>query len=355
MLCFPVIFFSQEKEKNMATYELMLSEKLTELRKLREDSALIVKNEEFKTLLEEALSSDEAFDYPFASLTTVGKIYSDDELVRIFSWNIQYESKLHDYFSFVLKKDERRDKVHLIELKRNKQYLSSIVNETIEHENWYGALYYDIIDVQKGNKTYYTLLGYDANNERSSIKLLDVMYFVGKYPKFGYPIFEVENGFANRVIFEHSARATMSLRYDTERNKIIFDHLSPETPALKEFRDYYIPDMSYDAYFFENNKWRLEEDVIAVNKEKKEEINLRAYDAELDTVVNVPVKSKWINPEDSNAPVAGGGHKAVLPENQTDKEEKIKKSKDKKPDSKGFSGVSYSNLNGKKNKRSKKK
>ena len=355
---FTFLAFGQENLK-LNALESDLSNKLTELRSVKKDSLIRKLNDEFTSLLAEALEEENAFDHPFSTLKTVGKIYSQDKLVRIFSWNVQYENQSNDYFSFIMKKDERRDKVHVVELKRRKQPLQAIVRETVDHENWYGALYYEIVDLEKGNRTYYTLLGYDANNQRSTIKLLDVLYFTGKYPKFGYPLFETDNGYVNRVIFEHSSKATMSLKFDPERQKIIFDHLSPETPNLKEFKEYYVPDMSYDAYNFEKNKWRLQEDIIAVNDQQSDQVDLKAYDSDLDTVVTIQAKGKWINPDDKNAPLDGGGHRAVTPEDleaeKDGKSPKKKKTKVRRPKKEEFGGVSYSNLPEEKKKKRKKR
>ena len=67
----------------------------------------------------------------------------------------------------------------------------------------------------------------------------------------------------------------MSLKYESDRERIIFDHLSPESPSMKKFRSFYVPDMSYDAYILEDGKWILNEDVIGVNKgngEKKQTV-----------------------------------------------------------------------------------
>jgi hypothetical protein len=124
----------------------------------------------------------------------------------------------------------------------------------------------------------------------------------------------------------------MSLRYDEQRDKIIFDHLSPESPSMKDFREYYVPDMSYDAYSFVNNKWHLIEDIIAINKKGQETVELKAYDSESDTVVSIERKNEWENPEGENAPVSGGSHKAALPEDfsEDQKAKKAKKTKKKK-------------------------
>ncbi|PKR81601.1 hypothetical protein CW751_03490 [Brumimicrobium salinarum] len=347
--------YTQLREK-----EVELNNLLSELRTTKGDEELKKVNEKFKTLFKKTLNIEGAFDFPFKALKTVGKIKSDDELVRVISWNVQYEDLMHDYFAFVMKKDERRNRMYVTELNRKPQHFGMIQHETVTHENWYGALYYDIIDVQRRNRTYYTLLGYDANDQRSSIKLIDVLYFTGKIPNFGYPLFEVQQGRAKRVIFEHSNKATMSLRFDNKRNKIVFDHLTPESPGLKEFREFYVPDMSYDAYEWNGKQWILHEDIIAVNKSKEDQVNLKAYDSEKDTVITIPAKSQWIDPTDPNSPLDGGAHQAVTPDDLND-EKKNKKSTRRKerntiktPPS-NHKGVSFSNLNGKKKKKKRKK
>ncbi|PWH86262.1 hypothetical protein [Brumimicrobium oceani] len=348
--------FSQKNEEKLREKEQELSLLLNELRSIKGDEEIDKLNEKFKKELGKTLEIDGAFDYPFSSLKTIGKIHSQDKLVRVITWNTQYEDLSHNYFSFILKKDERRDKVYITELNRVKQPFMMIQNESVNHENWYGALYYEIIDVERRNRTYYTLLGYDANNQSSSIKLIDVLYFTGSKPNFGYPFFNTKEGRARRVIFEHANKATMSLKYDDQRNKIIFDHLTPESPGLKEFRSHYIPDMSYDAYNWDGKQWILEEDIIAINKKESDKVYLKAYDAKLDSVVTIEDKKKWINPEDPNAAVSGGRHQAITPEDVGEENKKGNKEKKKKSKAKEKNkGESYSNIKGGKKRKKKRR
>lgn len=336
--------------------EAELATTLAELRAARIDNEITALRDSFVIQLERVIEEEWFFDHPFSSLQTIGKIYSEDKEVRLITWNVEWENHSHTYHGYILKREKRKDGHFVVKLEDKSKLLPRQTKEILAADNWYGALYYDIKDVQKGKKTYYTLLGYDYNNDRSTIKLLDVLHFAGKNAKLGYPFFETKDGFENRVYFEYSSRAVMSLKYERDRNMIIFDHLSPESPNLAEFREYYIPDMSYDAYKFEDNKWRLKEDIIALNKKESDVVELKAYDKDLDTVVSIPVQQKWNNPEDPNAPIDGGGHRAVFPEAADNKENnktaKEKPSKEKDP---GFSGVSYSNLNEKKKKKKRKK
>ncbi|WP_107037605.1 hypothetical protein [Brumimicrobium mesophilum] len=344
--------FSQKNETKLREKEQELSLLLNELRSTKGDDKIDELNAKFKKEFAKALDIDGAFDFPFLSLRSIGKIHSQDKLVRVISWNIQYEDLSHNYFSFIMKKDERRDKVYITELQRVKQPFSMIQDESVTYENWYGALYYEIIDIERRNRKFYTLLGYDANNQASSIKLIDVLYFTGSKPNFGYPFFSTNEGRERRVIFEHSNKATMSLKYDEQRDKIIFDHLTPESPGLREFRSHYIPDMSYDALSWDGKQWVLEEDIIAINKEESNKVNLKAYDSKLDSVVTVTVKRKWIAPE------GNGEHQAITP-SDIDGKEKGRKKKSEfesvKQSEKNVEGVSFSNIKRNNKKRKNKK
>ncbi|MCO5268461.1 MAG: hypothetical protein M9897_06170 [Brumimicrobium sp.] len=345
--------FTQSNSQLLAQQEEVLSSLLTDLRNTKDDTKIDEANEIFRAEFAKTIAIDSAFYYPFTSLTSIGKIYSQDKLVRIFSWNIQYQADLtNNYCAFILKKDNKRGTITITELQKGGDPLKMLMYETVGPNNWYGALYYDIVDVKKGNKTYYTLLGYDANNAKSAIKFLDVLYFTGKIPSLGFPLFKNENTSAKRVLFEYSARATMSMRYDKSRNKIIMDHLTPEVPKFKEFREFYVPDLSYDAYKWNGSQWELEEDVVAINDEKSKNLNLKAYDAENDTVINIPVKDKWEDPSDVNTPAGSNQHKVALPNDQGNTpatQEKEKSKKKTKPTK--YKGVSYTNLGNKKKKK----
>ena len=332
--------------------EESLLTKLTALREAQTDDEINALNDRFKEELHTVLSEDWAFDHPFTTLTSIGKIFSEDREVRVISWNTQLESGAHQYYAYILKKKGRKEGHDLTELIDNSNNLPPETQETLSPENWYGALYYDIKDVQKGRKTYYTLFGYDAKNDRSTLKMLDILYFVGKTPRLGNNLFETKDGYAKRVYFEHSAKCVMSLKYDKKQDLIIFDHLSPEAPNLAEFREFYVPDMSYDAYKFENNKWRLKEDIIAVNADRKNEtLSLRGYDAKNDSVVSIQVKSKWEDPTDLDAPIESGSHKAALPDDAKDSKKKKSAKKEPKQKESEFKGVSFSKLPKKKKRR----
>jgi hypothetical protein len=309
--------------------ERELSGYLDNLRNAKSDLDKETANQTFKTFLQETIALKGAFDYPFAMLKSVGTIKSPDNQFRFFNWNVEQEDETHKYYCFILKFDEKKKEWKTIELVDNSMILAPQPEDVLDETMWYGALYYKIIPVEKSNKTYYTLLGYDANNNMSHTKLIDVLSFSGNHIKLGSPIFKIKDQVLKRVFFEHSKKCVMSLNYDDARNRIIFDHLSPESQSMEGFREFYVPDMSYDALKFANNKWVLEEDVIGINKKSTTKSNpvVRLDIDRNGQLVRHKENAKWIDPSNPNAPAGENIHTPALPEGEIAETPRKKKSK----------------------------
>lgn len=302
--------------------EQQLTVYLNDLRAAEKDADKSSKNKLFKEYLYETIQMQGAFDYPFTGLKTVGTVKSDDNLIRMFNWNVEQEDHSQKYYCYILRKDPKgKSDIKISELVDNSFALPLRPTEILEGKNWYGALYYKIIPIEKGNRQMYTLLGYDANTQSSNIKLIDILSFSGNTPKLGSPIFKVGKETFNRMFYEHSEKAYMSLKYEPEFNRIIFDHLSPESPGLEGFYCYYVPDLSYDAFRFEKDKWILQEDVIGVNKKEDDKIVVYVQNPRTGKVEEKEYKGKWIDPSDK-----GNEHVAALPGEETTTEKANKKS-----------------------------
>lgn len=325
---------------------------LSDLRAAKTDSEKAAKNKLFKEKFAKVLDKENALTYPFSSLTTIGFIDSPDGLLRIINWNVEQDDQSQRYFGFVIHNDKRHKEIVKTELIEDVFGVKQ-PEDVVEANQWYGALYYKIIPVDKGSRTMYTVLGWDGNTTLSNIKLIDVLYISGKSVKFGNPIFKVGNETKKRVFYEHSEKTTMLLNYEEDRKRIMMDHLSPETPSMKGFYSFYVPDLSYDAFKFEKGKWILQEDVIGVNNhpdEKKQTVY--TADPKSGKVVERRIDGTWKNPSDPNAPVGGIEHVAVTPEAtpNDDNEEKTKKEKGarEKKDKRDPSNLTITNGMGKK-------
>jgi hypothetical protein len=350
----------------MAQDNSMLSEKealldslLLDLRMAEDNTSKKEKNEIFKSELYSFLENKEALTYNFTKLKTLGVIDSPDKQMRIVNWNVEQDDFSHKYYCYVLYFDKKKKKYRVHELKDISFGMPSQPTGSLDAESWYGALYYRIIPVKKGSRTMYTVLGWDHNSSLSQLKLIDVMYFTSSTVKLGNPIFKIGKKSHYRVFFEHSKKTSMYLNYEEDRKRIMMDHLSPESPALKEFRSYYVPDLSYDAFTYKNNKWTLTEDVIGVNKGEAETKQV-VYVKNEKTGKLEPklIKKKWENPEDPTAPAGGSEHVAVTPETEQQLSEKEKEANElddriDKKDKRDPNELSI--VNGKKKKKRRKK
>ena len=133
-------------------------------------------------------------------------------------------------------------------------------NDTITSNTaWVGALYYKMIEKKAFGKNYYTLLGFDENDYKSTKKIIEILTFKDGEPVFGGGHFSFpgnttsRNGIA-RYIMEFKKDASPRLIYDPELDMIVFEHLISETgePGKKYT---YIPDGDYEALKWADGKW----------------------------------------------------------------------------------------------------
>ena len=220
-------------------------------------------NEDFKRLLNKTLEKNEAYNYKFDSLSKfMSTIKSKDGFFRLFNWNIQLKNQKQHYDCWIYFPDRS-----IIKLKDTKNKSKNIEFISLEKQNWLGALYFDIIDLRKKNKIIYTLLGWDGNDMFSNKKVIETLIFKKKnLPQFGVPIFNYKDGKTKRrVIFQYNKDSYMSLKHNLikKENYIVFDHLTPTSPNLKDFPDWYVTDLSFDAFKWEDSKWEFQRDFDA--------------------------------------------------------------------------------------------
>ncbi len=216
----------EEREKQLVLL-------LNELRSSENNQQKTIANKAFKSYLDSTISLPGAFEYPFSELTTLGSIKSPDNMIRLFNWNVEQDDQTQKYYCYILRFDPKKKEYDKSELIDNSVMLPARPDDILEANQWYGALYYRILPIDKGAKTAYTLLGWDGNTTLSSIKIMDVLYFAGRSPRLGSPVFKQNGETLKRVFFEHSKKTTMYLNYDDQQGRIILDHLSPETPSMK--------------------------------------------------------------------------------------------------------------------------
>ena len=263
--------FSQKVSKQLiAEYEDTLKVMAHTIMNGENQAVKTEANNAFISTLQEVLQFERSFNYPFDSLKTISIKTSSDSKVRIYTWLLKKDSGSYQYFGFVHYKNKSKKRYEIITLNDNSENIRRPENEQLDNNNWYGALYYDIIYIKKKGRKYYTLLGWDGNNDISTKKIIDVMYFSGREKiKFGASIFKKGKTTTKRFIIEYNATSTISVRYEEKEKRIVFDHLIPMRKDLEGLHEYYIPDGTYNALKYTNGKWELKNDVAANNPSSK--------------------------------------------------------------------------------------
>jgi hypothetical protein len=214
------------------------------------------------------LTVPESLDYRFDSLRkNAGILDSPDGRFRIFTWNVPmsyYEHQLHGLIQ-VNNGDSEPCSIHILEDQLGE--IPDPLHAETGPRKWPGALYYDIQRNKHGKTVFYTVIGYNFHDRWSDKKIIDIIHFNGdRIPRFGKPVFNSPEGIQHRVIFEYSGDVAMNLRYNPDLKMIVYDHLAPIEPELKNHPRFYAPDFSYDGYKFRKGIWEHRSEVDVRNR-----------------------------------------------------------------------------------------
>jgi len=324
-----------EADTAMIRIESELAVLLHNLRQSKNDTERELHNLTFYEAMKMALRKPGVMDHPFSQLTTVSTIKSPDNVFRIFNWNIETDQLSHKHFCFVVKKGRGIGKNKVIEFREDKLTIPSEPSIQLSPGRWYGALYYKIIPVKKSGKTFYTVLGFNGNTRSSNKKILEVFWFRGNSLKIGYPLFEASehsDELKRRIFFEYSEKATVRVNFEAEIGKIVFNHLSPESENLKDFKEFYVPDLTYDAYYWKDGIWKYQKDIQVGNKTNNKIKIYNPNPTGKEDEFSV-VKTKWEDPTSDGA--VGEKHVATKIENDGKRKKgspkKVRKKATKEP------------------------
>ena len=228
---------------------------------------------QFKNGIHYALTQDPHGEMRFDSLKSKKvMLVSPDKQIRIFTWDVRSADLSHTSFGFLQAYNKKSKQYELYELKDRSESVRDPENTTLDCSKWYGAYYFSISEKKYKKKKYYILLGWDGNNQSTNKKLIEILSINDKgFPKFGAdPVLSDEKGkFKKRIIFEYKAGLVMSLRFDEEKDGILFDHLSPSETGLEGVYSFYGPDFTYDMLHFKDGKWQYVKNVDARNEKER--------------------------------------------------------------------------------------
>lgn len=249
----------KQKQDSLSHYGRLIQASTDAAERFRSDSF-------FTRILVRALKTNNSFEFPFDSLSTISRVYSPDSIFRLFTWQVSRDEDLHRRHGAIQVKtvDGSLKLFPLID----RSFLINNQKDTVtNHEWWIGAIYYKIILKEYNNKKYYTLLGYDENSIRSTKKRIEVLHFnENGSPVFGGNFFSfvkdtIPQKDQARFWIEYKKNGNGRMLYDEELQMIMYDHLISETnEPQKKFT--YVPDGDYEAFKWINGKWQHVEKVF---------------------------------------------------------------------------------------------
>jgi hypothetical protein len=232
-------------------------------------------NHEFLSLLKEVLEMYGSFQFPFDSLATVSRLRAPDGSFRIFTWYVPLQNNRFEYFGFFQSHDTRRNESQLFTLHDRGAEQDDFMNKSLDHDNWYGAYYLELIHKRHRRNDYYILLGWRSDNPLTRKRIIEpIQQLGGGRPSFGQPVFRYQDNRLRRVIFEYSARVSMSMRYESHpietgrrmTDMIIFDRMAPTHDYLEGRYQFYVPETNiFDSFVFDEGKWIFTPDIDARN------------------------------------------------------------------------------------------
>jgi len=218
------------------------------------DAKKIVAADAFADAFRQALYKEGAFDHPFENLK-MGKLLSPDEKFKLFNWNVNLDKGQEKYYGLVVMR--KKNRVEIVNLDHQPNKAKNFEMASFTNKSWPGALYYKIIPYKKSGRTNYVLLGWDGHNNTSNKKVIEVMSLRGKSVQFGAPVFSKDKKMYKRLSFEYAEDAMMSLKYDEKNKVIIFDHLAPIGNHIESEKEFFAPDLTFDAFRYKKGKWHF--------------------------------------------------------------------------------------------------
>lgn len=242
--------------QDLPEIESRVSYYLGELSRSTSDAEMDSLSSRIRNLFLSCFDYPQTFEYPFASLKMCN-LTSPDGKFRLLNWNQPMRDGTHKYYGFVLM-NNGEGAFSWLELNHTPDRKGWQRNKYYTHENWPGALYYEIVPMtKKGRGDSYILLAWDGVDNLTNKKIVDVIQIKKDRVRFGGDVFEGDDGFGKRIILEYSNGVSASLKYYSKGGYIVYDHLSPRNPAMVGIFSDYGPDGSYDALKFEKGKWKL--------------------------------------------------------------------------------------------------
>lgn len=286
---------AQNRER-MTLHQQRLAELLMRTASAPTDNERYLASEQAVGELSAALEEYESERWKWQLPKVASVLTSPDGQLRIFTWAVVRDNGEFECFGAVQYYNEREEEFQYSLLNDKSEEIMNREESLLSPSNWLGAVYQDLIQTSQGDKTYYTLLGWNGVDNLTERKIIEPVVLRGGVPQFGAPLFRRERNL-RRVVLEYRNDAMVNLSYEeqfveeVERDRvkvkgsnryrtvekrkqhkekmIIFDEVEPQIQGMEGLFQYYVPSGLELAYAFVDGKWELRNGAQGRLKDKK--------------------------------------------------------------------------------------
>ena len=207
---------AQDKEL-MTDYQSQLQSVFEEVYNAPTDNQRYHANETAMQLFMEALAEENSIRWQWDFSDRVSVLTSDDKKFRIITWPVVNDGGEYECFGFVQALNEKTDKYDVYVLNDKSGEIVNRQEAVLAPDNWFGAVYQELITTSHEGRTYYTLLGWNGVDYLTERKVIEPICFKsgGSQPQFGQNLFRKERNL-RRVVLEYTNNAMVNLRYEEQ-------------------------------------------------------------------------------------------------------------------------------------------
>ena len=208
---------SAQNKELMSDYQSQLQSIFEEVYNAPTDNQRYHANEAALQLFSEALAEDNSFRWQWDLGNRVSVLTSSDKKFRIITWPVVNDDGEYECFGFVQALNEKTDKYDVYVLNDKSQYIVNRQEDLLSPDNWFGAVYQELITTSHEGKNYYTLLGWNGVDNLTQRKIIEPVCFKsgGSMPQFGQNLFRKERNL-RRVVLEYTNNAMVNLWYEEQ-------------------------------------------------------------------------------------------------------------------------------------------
>lgn len=246
------------------------------------DNERYLSSEEAVGLLCQALDEQQSERWQWQLPQSVSVLTSPDGRLRIFSWAVVRDDGEYECFGAVQFYNDHDEEFQYQVLHDKSDDLVNREESVLDADNWFGAIYQDLIQTTAGDRTVYTLLGWSGVDWLTDRRVVEPVVLRQGVPQFGAAVFRRERNL-RRVVVEYRDGAAVQMAYTTqtirtvEHNRvkvrgtnrhrtiekvkehkekmIVFDEVEPQIAGMEGLFQYYVPSGVEVGYAWIDGKW----------------------------------------------------------------------------------------------------